>query len=37
MTLKYSHALAKDLILVTANINEFKRIPGLPLENWLAK
>ena len=30
-----AHALAKDLILVTANINEFKRIPGLMLENWL--
>lgn len=30
-----AHALAKDLILVTANINEFKRIPELMLENWL--
>ncbi len=28
------HALAAALILVTANINEFKRVVGLALENW---
>lgn len=30
-----AHALALDLILVTNNIREFKRIPELKLENWL--
>ncbi len=28
------HALALSVILVTANINEFSRVPGLILENW---
>jgi len=28
------HARASGLILVTNNINEFKRVPGLLLENW---
>ena len=27
-------ALALSLILVTNNINEFSRVPGLPFENW---
>jgi tRNA(fMet)-specific endonuclease VapC len=30
-----AHALAADLTLVTANIREFSRIPGLKVENWL--
>ena len=30
-----AHALALGLILVTANVNEFSRVPGLALENWL--
>lgn len=30
-----AHALALDLILVTNNTREFKRIPELKLENWL--
>ena len=30
-----AHALALDLILVTANIREFSRVPGLRVENWL--
>lgn len=29
-----SHALAEDAILVTNNISEFKRVPGLTIENW---
>jgi tRNA(fMet)-specific endonuclease VapC len=29
-----SIALAKDLTLVTANVEEFGRVPGLRLENW---
>ena len=29
-----AHALAMDLILVTNNLREFKRIAGLKLENW---
>ncbi len=28
------HARASGLILVTNNINEFERVPGLMLENW---
>jgi len=31
-----SQALAIGLTLVTDNIREFERIPGLELENWLA-
>lgn len=30
-----AHALALDLILVTANVREFSRVPELRLENWL--
>jgi tRNA(fMet)-specific endonuclease VapC len=29
-----AHALAEDLVLVTNNEREFKRVPGLKLENW---
>jgi tRNA(fMet)-specific endonuclease VapC len=29
------HALAKDLTVVTTNVGEFSRVPGLTLENWL--
>lgn len=28
-------ALSSDMILVTHNIKEFQRIPGLSLENWV--
>lgn len=30
-----AHALALDLILVTDNDEEFGRVPGLSVENWL--
>jgi tRNA(fMet)-specific endonuclease VapC len=30
-----AHALANDLTVVTANIGEFSRVPGLKVENWL--
>lgn len=30
-----SHALSLGLTVVTANINEFSRIPNLKVENWL--
>lgn len=30
-----AHALAGKLILVTNNVAEFKRVPGLKLENWV--
>ena len=30
-----AHALAYDLIVVTANVGEFSRIPKLKVENWL--
>lgn len=29
-----AHALARDLILVTANIGEFRHVPELRLESW---
>ena len=31
-----AHTLALDLILVTDNVEEFARVPGLAIENWLA-
>lgn len=30
-----AHALANDLTVVTANVGEFSRVPGLKVENWL--
>ena len=30
-----AHALEQGLILVTNNLKEFKRVPGLELENWM--
>ncbi len=30
-----AHALALDLTLVTANVDEFSRVPGLFIENWV--
>lgn len=32
-----SHALANKLILVTNNVGEFERVPGLRVENWVKK
>jgi len=32
-----AHALASDLTVVTANVREFSRVPGLKVENWLQK
>lgn len=29
-----AHAIALDLTLVTANLGDFERIPGLKFENW---
>ena len=31
------HAMSRNLILVTNNIDEFKRIDGLKYEDWLAE
>jgi tRNA(fMet)-specific endonuclease VapC len=31
-----AHALSLDLPLVTNNVREFSRVPGLRVENWLA-
>lgn len=31
-----AHALASGLAVVTANVREFSRVPGLKVENWLA-
>jgi tRNA(fMet)-specific endonuclease VapC len=33
-TLLAGHALSQSLILVTANVTEFSRVPGLTIENW---
>lgn len=30
-----AHALSLGLTLVTANVGEFSRVPGLKVENWL--
>ncbi len=30
-----AHALANDLTVVTANVREFSKVPGLNVENWL--
>ncbi|MGD8644446.1 MAG: VapC toxin family PIN domain ribonuclease, partial [Chromatiales bacterium] len=30
-----AQALALDLTVVTANVREFSRVPGLRVENWL--
>ncbi len=32
-----AHALALDLVVVTANASEFSRVPGLRVENWLSE
>ena len=29
-----AHALARDLIVVTNNVDEFERVPDLEIENW---
>jgi tRNA(fMet)-specific endonuclease VapC len=31
-----THALFIDTVLVTSNVGEYERVPGLKLENWLA-
>ena len=31
-----AHTVALDLTLVTENLDEFARVPGLSVENWLA-
>ncbi len=31
-----AHARSLGLVLVTANVKEFSRVPGLAVENWLA-
>ena len=30
-----AHALANNLTLITANVGEFSRVPGLKVKNWL--
>ncbi|WP_313014791.1 type II toxin-antitoxin system VapC family toxin [Brevundimonas sp.] len=30
-----AHALALDCVLITDNVREFSRVPGLRVENWL--
>lgn len=32
-----AHARALDLTVVTANMREFSRVPGLRVENWLSE
>lgn len=32
-----AHALAGDMVLVTHNLRHFSRIPGLKLQDWLAR
>ena len=35
-TLIAAHALSLDCIVVTNNANEFRRVPNLTVENWIA-
>lgn len=30
-----SIALARGLIVITGNVNEFRRVPNLPVQNWI--
>ncbi len=30
-----AQALSRDLVLVTNNLREFERVPGLKCENWV--
>jgi len=30
-----AHAMAKEAIVVTANVKHFSQVPGLKIENWL--
>jgi len=32
-----AHARSEGLVLVTNNLREFDRVPGLPLENWFGQ
>lgn len=32
-----AHALALELTIVTANLREFARVPGLKIKNWLSE
>ena len=34
-TLIAAQAVARDLVLVTDNLREFRRVPGLQCENWM--
>jgi tRNA(fMet)-specific endonuclease VapC len=36
-TLIASHAVSLDVTLVTNNDREFRRVPGLRVENWMAR
>ena len=31
-----AHALSRELIIVTNNAGEFRRVAGLPVENWVS-
>jgi tRNA(fMet)-specific endonuclease VapC len=33
-TLIVAHARSRNLVVVTGNVAEFKRVPGLQIENW---
>ena len=32
-----AHALDRGLVLVTGNVDEFGRVPGLAVENWIVE
>jgi tRNA(fMet)-specific endonuclease VapC len=32
-----AHALSQNLVLLTRNLKEFKRVPGLKAEDWIGK
>ena len=33
--LRADDALAQNCVVITANVREFSRVPGLSVENWL--
>ena len=33
-TLITAHARSRDLVVITENVSEFERVPGLQIENW---
>ena len=35
-TMTAAHAISKQAVLITNNIREFSKVPGLQLDNWVS-